>query len=60
MPVEVEGFLRIKEAAGLLGKSRWTLNLWRVHRRGPPWYKIGGTIYYKKADILGWIEEQRQ
>jgi predicted DNA-binding transcriptional regulator AlpA len=59
MTIEVEGFLTIKEAAGLLGKSRWTLNLWRVKKIGPPWYKVGGSVYYKRADILTWIEEQR-
>lgn len=36
-----------------------TLASWRTERRGPPWYKVAGRVYYRGRDILAWLETQR-
>lgn len=31
----------------------------RALRKGPPFYKIMSRIYYKRAEVMEWIESQR-
>ena len=58
-------FLAEPEAAKYIGMSRAFLRLSRcegeVGKRtpGPPFYRIGRTIRYKRADLDAWIEEYR-
>ncbi len=35
---------------------------WRLRKSGmgPPYFKLGGTIYYRAAEIERWIDERLQ
>lgn len=56
-----------KVVANMLGKDRLWLTVQRLpsKRRGrknfpiPPWYRIGGRIVYKRADVEAFIESCR-
>ena len=49
-------YLSKAEAAKQLGKQPRTLDRWHTERRGPKRYKIGRTVYYKRSDLLEWLE----
>ena len=40
--------------SGLL--SVRTIQKWRRRKVGPPWAKVGGSIFYRRADLLAYIE----
>lgn len=54
--------IKDQEAAELLGIKPGTLRVWR-HKgqqgkgpHGPKFYKVGGKVYYDRADVLAWLE----
>lgn len=49
------GYLPQKDAAEFIGKSENTLWRWR-RKKGLRYYRIGGTISYKKSDLIDFIE----
>jgi hypothetical protein len=48
-----------KECARRLGRSADTLCRWRKRKKGPPFLRIGGRVFYKPEDVLGWIDSSR-
>ena len=46
------------QAAAILGLKPNTLEIWRVHGKGPAFRKIGRCVRYAEADVLAWIEAQ--
>ena len=44
------------DLSALLEVDERTLAVWRVQRRGPDFVKLGRTVFYRRADILAWIE----
>lgn len=40
------------------GFTHNTLATWRSRGRGPKYVKIMGRVYYPKADVQAWLEEQ--
>lgn len=51
-------FLTVKEASQMLGLSKGTLyNM--IGRNQIPYYQPRGKVYFKRAEILQWIEEGR-
>jgi predicted DNA-binding transcriptional regulator AlpA len=50
------------EAALLLGVPVATLRTWRSRRRGygPRAVRVGGSIRYRLADLLAWIDEHTE
>lgn len=50
--------LTLRETAERLGLSETTLYGWRVHREGPPSFRMGGRVRYREADVERWIAEQ--
>ena len=52
--------LRTKEAAAHLGKSASWLNQTRSRGDGPPYYKIGANVFYRKADLDEWTASKRR
>ena len=46
------------EVAENLGKSPRTLQMWRTRGVGPPYVKIGHSLYYKKSALLAWLRAQ--
>lgn len=50
--------LETVEAAALLGVSAATLPTWRSRGRGPAFVKVGGSIRYRRGDLLRYRESQ--
>jgi len=43
------------------GVLRGTLEQWRSNgSKGPPFYKFGHKVRYKRSEVLAWIEESRR
>ncbi|GAB4242670.1 MAG: hypothetical protein Tsb0034_20180 [Ekhidna sp.] len=53
---EPEKLLNAQEAADFLGDALATL-YGRTSKNEIPFYKRGKKLYFKKADLIGWIEE---
>lgn len=49
--------LRDKEAGNLLGLSPATLNTWRCRGKGPKYVKLGGKVFYRRADLEDFISK---
>ena len=47
-------------AADLLRIRKETLRNWRSRKRGPPFYKFAGRVYYHPREISAWIASQRK
>ena len=45
----------VPEACEILGKSPITLQRWRMDEFGPPSYKNGNRVVYKRADLMDWM-----
>lgn len=56
--LEQRGFHCEADAADQLGSKPSTLRAWRVKGKGPRYYKIGGKVFYRGADLDAWIEAQ--
>lgn len=48
-----------KEAASLLKVSLRTVQNWRYDKNGPPYTKIGGTIRYRRSEVLAWLSREQ-
>jgi excisionase family DNA binding protein len=53
------GFLNIKEISGYLGIKTSTIYAMVAEKRIPH-YRLGRQIRFKRADVDGWMEEQKQ
>ena len=49
-------FLTIETTARILGKSIVTLAQGPGAGKGPRFLKIGGSVRYRKADVLAWLD----
>ena len=45
-----------KETAQMLTLEIQTLALWRMHNKGPNFYKLGRAVRYKKEDVEAYLE----
>jgi excisionase family DNA binding protein len=53
-------FLTVTELAELLGDMPvQTLYLWNHLGTGPPRYRVGNRVLYRRSDVDGWLEEHR-
>ena len=50
-------YLSKSEAARQLGRDIRTLDRWHTERCGPRRTKIGRSVYYKRSDLLAWLEQ---
>lgn len=51
--------IRGKEGATLLGVHRETLRRMTAKGIGPTYYQIGARKYYRRNEVLAWIESRR-
>ena len=49
-----------EELTEMLGVRRETLWRWRRDGRGPVWIKLVGHIRYDRADVMAWLDDQKQ
>lgn len=54
----MDGFLSQQEAAEFMKVTVQTLIDWR--KKGLTFYKVGGMIRYKKADLINFMERGKQ
>lgn len=48
-----------KEAAKILRMSEAWLERQRWERKGIPFIKVGGRVFYDKQDLFGWLKQQK-
>lgn len=51
-------FLTTKEAAGLLKFSAKYFQNMVAKKEGPPCYKVGTRLRFKKSDLLLWLDQK--
>jgi predicted DNA-binding transcriptional regulator AlpA len=57
---EDDELLRVDGVAALLKKNRQAVYWLNYTGNGPPRYRLDGrTIFYKKSEVLAWIEARR-
>jgi hypothetical protein len=56
----ISGYITEAELADRWDKSPRTLQLWRQHRQGPPWTKLGKTIIYNEKSADDWLKSQER
>ncbi len=44
------------DLAALIGVDERTLAAWRSGHRGPDFVRLGRAIFYRRADVLAWVE----
>lgn len=44
-----------REAAEMMGKTVDALAQMRCRRVGPPFVKVGGSVMYRRRDVLEWL-----
>lgn len=54
-----DDMLTTKEVAKVLRRSDWYLKRLRTLKNGPPYYKIGKSVLYKRSDVIAWAEAAR-
>ena len=53
-------FFSPRELSEYLDVPYATLAAWRCRGEGgPPWYRFGRHVRYRRDDVLGWIEQNR-
>jgi len=53
---ESVGLLLQQDVALMLGIGERRLSEWRGEKIGPDYVKLGKSIYYRRSDVLAWIE----
>lgn len=53
-----EAILTIGELATLLKVPVKTIYRWRTMRTGPPSFRCGRHVRYRRSDVIKWIEQQ--
>lgn len=53
-----EQLMTVQELALYLGVPVATLYQWRYRREGPPGFRVGRHVRYRRTDIQAWIEDQ--
>jgi predicted DNA-binding transcriptional regulator AlpA len=45
-----------EDMAALIGIDMRTLAVWRSAQKGPDFVRLGRAIFYRRADVLAWVE----
>ena len=56
--IEPEGLLSPPQLAAYLNVPLATIYDWRHRRCGPPGFRLGKHVRYRKADVEQWIDDQ--
>ncbi|MCW1821422.1 transcriptional regulator [Mycolicibacterium conceptionense] len=52
--------LGTRAASSFLGIPEATLRYWRYANQGPPSFKIGGRLVYRRDELVRWVAEQEK
>ena len=55
----VNKLMTIDEVAEYLQLPKSTIYQWRTRRDGPPGYKLGRHVRYRRSEVDAWVEQQR-
>ncbi len=55
-----DDLLVVAEVAELTRVPAGTFRSWRHTDEGPPSFKLGRRVVYRRADVMAWIERQRE
>lgn len=58
-PSDPNAELKEDELAALWRVSLPTLRVWRHRKKGPSYYKIGGSVRYRMRDIIDFEEKNK-
>jgi len=50
--------LTIEDLAEYLGVPVATLYAWRYRRQGPPGFRVGRYVRFRRSDVEAWIEDR--
>ncbi|HEU0061623.1 MAG TPA: helix-turn-helix domain-containing protein [Hyphomicrobiaceae bacterium] len=53
-------FLNTAEASQILRIKKHTMENMRCAGHGPIFYKLGGRVFYRRADIRRWVAQARR
>lgn len=53
-----EKLLTVEDLADYLGVPVATIYAWRYRRQGPPGFRVGRHVRYRRADIEEWISNR--
>jgi predicted DNA-binding transcriptional regulator AlpA len=54
-------FMTTKQVSDLVGNSvDWLIRARADPGKGPPYYRLGGRICYREAEIMTWIRQSRR
>src|SRR5262249_57804999 len=57
-PPQDDALLSQEKAAAVLGMKPATLSSWRAKGKGPKFHQVGRSAFYRRQDILDWIDQQ--
>lgn len=52
----MEALLTQEQVAAKLGLKPNTLAVWRTHKKGPKYIRVGRNIRYSQADLDAWLK----
>jgi hypothetical protein len=52
-----DGRVPAEDTAEYLGVAPATLTQWRYNRKGPPWVRVGGRIFYFLRDLEAFVAD---
>ncbi len=58
-PVVGEEFLTPRQVSKLVSIPLKGLEARRHRRQDPPFYRVGRKIYYRRAEVIAWMEKGR-
>jgi excisionase family DNA binding protein len=56
----LDQLLTVQELANYLGVPVATIYAWRYRHEGPPGFRVGRHVRFRRSDIEEWISQQRQ
>lgn len=56
----LDRLLTVQELANYLGVPVATIYAWRYRHEGPPGFRVGRHVRFRRSDVEEWISQQRQ
>ena len=54
----IDRLLTVEDLAEYLGVPVTTVYAWRYHSQGPPGFRVGRHLRFRRSDVEGWIEDR--